>query len=145
MPTELVRSQLRSLLFAFAAFVLLATAAPLAAQLGDAGLWAVRAQRFGRAALPHAHTAGRGASASSVAVGDFDGDGAADLATGAPFSDGPSATPLDECGQVVVRYGVPGRGVDAQTAPQVIAQFVAGSTNAAEVGDHFGAALVACN
>ena len=75
-------------------------------------------------------------------MGDFNGDGADDLATGAPTSDGPNASPVDQCGQVVVRYGVAGAGLDAASAPVVLGQFAGGS---AEVTDIFGRALAACD
>jgi hypothetical protein len=110
-------------------------------QLADVGLSTVRAQRFGRPEMTDPNTTGGDRFASSFAIGDFDGDGADDLATGAPESDGASAAPVDKCGAVHVRYGVAGAGLDAGPAT-VLGQFVSGG---AAVGEKFGSALAACD
>ena len=117
-------------------------AATTAGAQESVGLSSVRAQRLGREALPNANVDGDDFFGFAFAIGDFNGDGAADLATGAPTSDGPNASPVDQCGQVVVRYGVPGSGLDTASAPGVLGQFLSGNP---EVADIFGRALAACD
>ena len=108
----------------------------------DVGLSSVGAQRLGREELPNANVDGNDRFGFAFAVGDFNGDGADDLATGAPLSDGPAANPVDQCGEVVVRYGLPGAGLDALGVPVVLGQFAGGTP---EPGDLFGRALAACD
>ena len=132
-------------LVALCAWMAVGPAAPAVAQQPDVGLSAVRAQRFGRPQLPNANPDGHDLFGYAFAVGDFDGDGVDDLATAAIGSNGLVASPVEDCGQVVVRYGVAGRGLDAASAPTVLGQFLAGSTNAAEPLDYFGLALAACD
>lgn len=139
-----MRTDFRSRRFLFLVAASLLCSAAFA-QTADVGLSSVRAQRFGRLDLPNPNAGGDDRFASAFAVGDFDNDGADDLATGVPRSDGPTAAPVDQCGQVVVRYGIPGRGLDEISAPTVLGQFVAGSWNPAQVADRFGSALVACD
>jgi hypothetical protein len=83
----------------------------------------------------------------SLAVGDFDGNGADDLAIGVPF-EGPDGTDpaRREAGAVHVVYGVPGQGLgfggpqfwhqDSSTADGTVA-------DAREAGDAFGLSLAA--
>ncbi len=79
----------------------------------------------------------------SLASGDFNGDGAEDLATGLPFDDGLVGSGLTDCGSVVVRYGVVGRGLAGGLADTVLSQFAAGSLNPPEANDLYGYALAA--
>ena len=88
-------SPLRAVLLRLAALAagcacLCATTAP--AQ-DSVGLSPLRAQRLGREVLPNANVDGDDFFAFAFAVGDFDGDGADDLATGAPTSDGREREP----------------------------------------------------
>jgi hypothetical protein len=70
---------------------------------------------------------------ATVAAGDFDNDGSADLAAGAPLEDVGSAV---DAGAVSVLYGpVIGLGSDTFT------QDTPGVAGSAETGDRFGAAL----
>jgi hypothetical protein len=60
---------------------------------------------------------------SEVASGDFNGDGVDDLATGIPNDDGIAGSGCTDCGGVVVRYGISGRGLDtalAVTLPELV-------------------------
>lgn len=129
----------------FAALGFLLSAVALDAQSMSVGLSSVRAQRFGRAELPNANPGGEDRFGAAFAIGDFDGDGADDLATGASFNNGPAAAPVERCGQVVVRYGSAGAGLDEAGPLVVLGQFVSGSLNPAEAGDEFGFALAACD
>ncbi len=110
-------------------------------ELPSVGLSTVRAQRFGRVDLPNANSDGNDLFGIASAAGDFNGDGVDDLATGAPGNDGPQPH-VDNCGEVVVRYGIAGRGLDRNSAPTVLGQF---TTGGAEVGDLFGLALASCD
>ncbi|MBI4518603.1 MAG: FG-GAP repeat protein [Deltaproteobacteria bacterium] len=76
----------------------------------------------------------------ALAAGDFDNDGADDLAVGVPEEDLPAA----DGGLVAVLYGDAGTGLQT-TAPTDDAwtQNSAGVEGAAEQGDRFGAALAA--
>jgi hypothetical protein len=81
---------------------------------------------------------------SSLAAGDFNGDGAQDLATGIPFDGGPTDLPLLDAGAVVVRWGVPGIGL-APAPATVLSLYAAGGQSPAHTGDVFGYALAAGN
>jgi FG-GAP repeat len=76
------------------------------------------------------------AFADSLASGDFDGDGRADLAVGVP---GDTAGGVDEAGVVHVVYGSAG-GL-SQDGNQVWHQATAGVGGTAEAGDRFGEAV----
>jgi hypothetical protein len=89
------------------------------------------------------HTGDRFAWA--VATGDFDGDGADDLATGIPFHDGISGFSPADVGAVVVRYGSLGGGLETDLAENILSQTATGTPDPAEEGDHFGWALAACD
>ncbi len=118
-----------------------ATGAAGAVELPSVGLSTVRAQRFGRADLPNANDFGADFFGFASASADFNGDGVDDLATGVSESGGPAPV-VNGCGQVVVRYGVRGRGLDRVSPPTVLGQF---TTGGAEVDDEFGRALAACD
>ena len=119
-------------------------APPLAAQFGAVGLSGVRAQRFANEALVVYGPEANDQLALSLAVGDFNGDGADDLAAGAPF-DNNAFGAIPDGGIVVVRYGVPGVGLNAGPANDVLTQAAAGSPDPAEAGDELGAALASCD
>lgn len=73
----------------------------------------------------------------ALAAGDFDGNGYADLAIGAPFEDLSGST---DAGHVSILYGHAG-GLDPAWKTNQINQPVANGLSAAEPGDHFGFAL----
>jgi hypothetical protein len=80
--------------------------------------------------------------AIALAAGDFNGDGASDLASGIPDDDeigGGCAS----CGMVVVRWGVPGRGLAPGLADTVLHQGLAASPSEPIAGERFGAQLAA--
>ena len=83
--------------------------------------------------------------AYTLAAGDFNGDGADDLATGIPFDDCLADVGPVNCGSVVVRYGVPGAGLATGLADQILNQQESGSPDPAEAEDFFGWALAACD
>jgi hypothetical protein len=74
----------------------------------------------------------------SLAVGDFDGNGYADLAVGVPYESLPSAP---GAGGVNVIYGGP-TGLTS-TSDKFWSQDSSGIPDASETGDHFGYAIVA--
>jgi hypothetical protein len=74
----------------------------------------------------------------AVAVGDFDGDGADDLAAGVPFNDCDFNGNLD-CGSAVVRYGAAGIGLTARI--HTLTQLFPGSPDPPHVEDEFGYTL----
>jgi hypothetical protein len=104
-----------------AAAVALMLAAAAIAQPTSVGLSAVRAQRFGNENLLGFYTPqtldlfGR-----VLAIGDFNGDGADDLATGMPDDDGLADNPIPDSGTVIVRYGIPGSGLATNLADTVL-------------------------
>ncbi len=77
----------------------------------------------------------------AVAVGDFDGDGVDDLAIGLRNDDQPIFS-LADVGQVQIRFGIAGSGLQAQGATvKYLWQGGAASVNDPEAGDHFGESL----
>jgi hypothetical protein len=130
---------------AFAALSFLLPVAPLDAQSSNVGLSSFRAQRFENEAMPPYGPQAGDQFAWSLAAGDFNGDGAFDLATGIPFDDClEEAGPVD-CGSVVVRYGIPGAGLGTGLAEQILNQQESGHPQEAELSDLFGWALAACD
>ncbi len=79
--------------------------------------------------------------ATAVATGDFNGDGAADLATGMPQDDGPEESPVGNAGAVIVRWGVPGQGLGSATT--LLSLFASGGAASAHSSDFYGSALAA--
>ncbi|HEV8631763.1 MAG TPA: FG-GAP repeat protein [Thermoanaerobaculia bacterium] len=77
---------------------------------------------------------------SVLAAGDFNGDGAADLATGIPFDDNVTGS-YHGSGIVVIRYGVVGHGLADGPTNHVLSQFYGGSPGEVTNGALFGAAL----
>ena len=75
----------------------------------------------------------------AFAAGDFNGDGADDLATGIPYDDCDS-TNID-CGAVMLRWGAPGTGLTSTV--QFLSQFAEGSPNPPQAHDRYGRALAA--
>ncbi|MEO8275638.1 MAG: FG-GAP repeat protein [Thermoanaerobaculia bacterium] len=79
----------------------------------------------------------------ALATGDFNGDGAEDLATGIPLDDGLAGFPIADMGAVVVRYGVVRKGLDPSLADTYLSQLQSGSPSAPHAGERFGRALAA--
>lgn len=75
-----------------------------------------------------------------LAAGDYNGDGADDIAIGNPSEDVGSAF---DAGSVVLIYGAPATGIDAANAPAPfeLTQDSPGADEIAELADRFGAAL----
>jgi hypothetical protein len=126
--------------------------ASLAAQLTPIGLSEVRSRWFENATAEPPNlgprtllsdspagtiSIGDGFS-SALAAGDFNGDGAGDLAIGVPGDDDPSFCPNFDCGTVVVRYGARGAGLGEAA---VLRQDPASN----ETEDLFGWALAAAD
>lgn len=76
----------------------------------------------------------------AVATGDFDGDGADDLAIGLRNDDNPLAG-LSDIGQVQIRFGAAGSGLDELVSPKYLWQGGAFPVDDPEPGDHFGESL----
>jgi len=77
----------------------------------------------------------------AVATGDFDGDGVDDLAIGLRNDDQPIG-PIADVGQVQIRFGIAGSGLQPQGANvKYLWQGGASSVDDPEVGDHFGESL----
>jgi hypothetical protein len=78
--------------------------------------------------------------AHATTTGDFNGDGADDLATGIPYDDNAGGLYPDS-GTVVVRYGVLGSGLKAGLATTVLTQAGGGSPDPPANDDYFGWSL----
>jgi hypothetical protein len=137
---------------AFAAPSLLAAVLPAVLAAGPAaagepttgvGLSSVRSQRFVNEDHLLFLREAQDQFAFAVAAGDFDGDGADDLATGIPTDDGLSGSGCLNCGAVVVRYGIAGRGLDPEPATTFLSGQAPGAPDPAEPQDRLGASLVA--
>lgn len=105
------------------------------------GLSSVRAQAFANEDLLFFTPEVGDLFGWSLAAGDFNGDGAEDLATGMPYDDGLVGSGLTDCGTVIVRYGVVGSGLAGGLADTVLSQFLGGSPNPPESNDRLGMAL----
>src|SRR6187402_1470639 len=116
---------------------------PLAATAAESavGLSPVAAQGFANEDLLFFVPADYDRFGWSTAAGDFNADGAMDLATGVPYDDGLIGSGLTYVGLVVVRWGVPGGRLDTGLADTVLSQFAAGSLGDPETNDRFGASL----
>ena len=126
------------------ALLTLAFTAAAAAQTTAIGLSAVRAQRFGNENLLGFYTPqGGDFFALALASGDFNHDGADDLATGMPYDNGIAGSEVRDSGTVIVRYGVAGSGLDTRLASTVLRQ--GSRPDPAEVEDLYGHALAACD
>ncbi|HEV8629375.1 MAG TPA: FG-GAP repeat protein [Thermoanaerobaculia bacterium] len=139
-----LRSHTRGSSLAVATAFLLTLATAAAAQTTAIGLSAVRAQRFGNENLLGFYTPqGGDVFALALAAGDFNGDGADDLATGIPYDNGIVGSDIKDSGTVVVRYGIPAAGLATNLASTVLRQTPA--LDPPEVGDQYGESLAACN
>ena len=84
----------------------------------------------------------------ALAAGDFNGDGFADLAVGAPGEDLESPAFIQDAGAVTIYYGSAGGligGEHVAGSSQVLHQNSANVTGASEDLDNFGQALTAAN
>jgi hypothetical protein len=124
--------------FVFLAVLVSATAAKAA----SVGLSSVGAQRFSNEDLLVFIPESGDRFAWSLATGDFNGDGADDLASGVPYDDGFGVV---DSSLVIVRYGVPGSGLETGLADNALSQFFGGGPDPDEEGDRFGWALAACD
>ncbi len=126
-----------------ATFALAILSTPIVDAQAAIGLSAVRAQAFFNETIDGFPPEQDDAFAQALAAGDFNGDGAQDLATGIPGDNGPSDLPLDSAGAVVVRWGVPGKGLSTTLAPSLLSLYAAGGPTQAHAGDLYGHALAA--
>jgi hypothetical protein len=112
---------------------------PLGAQPRPAiGLTAHGAQLFAEA-IAGENAPGTGDNFGfSVAAGDFDDDGADDLAVGIPFNDCATGA-IADCGSASVRWGVRNLGLGTETT--FLGQTTAGSPNFNEPLEQYGYAL----
>jgi len=120
--------------------------APPAALLGQAfgiGVSSVRSQAFANEAALFFPPQQGDLFAFSLAAGDWNGDGADDIASGLPLDDGVLGVEVLDAGAVQVRYAIPGIGMSAASTVQMISQFDAGSPDPDEVDDRFGYAVAA--
>ena len=143
-----MRSKPRHPLAAVSAFLVFVSATALAAaataQIPSVGLSSVRSQRFGNENLLGFYTPQEQDQFGSwLATGDFNGDGADDLATGMYLDDGLADYPIVDSGSVVVRYGISGQGLATSLAGTVLRQTPA--VNPPEEGDGFGSSLASCD
>jgi hypothetical protein len=127
------------------ALTLALVASPLAAQYGAIGLSGVGGQRFANEDIIFFEPQAGDRFGWVFATGDFNGDGADDLATGIPYDDGIVGFEIADCGAVVVRYGVPGEGLAGGSASTFLNQIGGGGPDPAEEGDLFGGTLAACD
>ncbi len=134
------RLALLAALVAFVALLAPVTAPPLGAA-ASVGLSSVRSQTFGNEDLFFFQPWTADRFGWAVAAGDFNNDGAMDLATGMPSDDGLAGGGLIDVGIVVVRWGIPGTGLAMGLADTVLSQYAAGSLSAPESNDEFGHAL----
>ena len=125
---------------ASAALTVLFAAAPALAQIYPwVGLSSLDADLFAEAGIGIDGPNAADHFGFSVAAGDFNGDGVDDLATGVPFNDCDATVP--DCGSVVVRYGLPGSGL--QSAFFVLRQPGIDLPDGAERNEQYGYALAA--
>ncbi len=123
---------------ALVTLAMVAPAATLAQGPGWVGLSSVRSQYFVNEDLLFYVPELGDAFGAALATGDFNGDGADDLATGVPYDNGLAGFEIEDVGLVIVRYGVPGSGLETGLADTVLRQNVL-----VEAGDFFGYALAA--
>jgi len=129
-----------STLWICTAMTLLAAASGRSA-LAD-GLSATNSQLFFETGANPLHPPAAGDQLGyAVAVGDFDGDGVDDLAISLRDDDQPIG-PIADVGQVQIRWGIAGPGLQPQGATvKYLWQGGTSSVNDPEPGDHFGESL----
>lgn len=107
------------------------------------GLSGVRSQAFFNEEIDGFPPEQEDSFAQALAAGDFNGDGAQDLATGIPGDNGPIDLPLNNAGAVIVRWGEPGKGLGTTPPPTILSLYAGGGPTHAHVGDLYGRALAA--
>jgi hypothetical protein len=138
-PTPLATPRLSPLAFALSAVLVLAAPAALFPQgPGFVGLSSVRSQYFTNENLLFYVPESFDNFGAALAAGDFNGDGADDLATGIPYDNGLAGFEMSNVGLAVVRYGIAGSGLETGLADTVLRQ-----TSFAEPDDNFGFAMAA--
>ncbi|MEO8275636.1 MAG: hypothetical protein ABI639_05410 [Thermoanaerobaculia bacterium] len=110
---------------------------------GAVSLSSVRAQLFSNDALPPYLPEAEDNFSFAMAIGDFNGDGADDLATAMPGDSGPIDAPVQSMGAVIVRYGIPRQGLTPGLATTYLSQLAPGSPDPAQPNEWFGYALAA--
>ncbi len=120
----------------------LAPASEVAAQVSF-GLSSVRVQTFDNEDFGNYLPERGDRFAAELATGDFNGDGADDLATGIPNDNGPAAAPIENMGAVVVRFGIPGSGLAPPPATVILHQPMSGGFDNAAPSEFFGVTLAA--
>jgi hypothetical protein len=123
----------------------LAWGAAAGAQVGSVGLSPIGGQTFDHLDLGAFRAQGGDQFGAALASGDFDGDGADDLATGIPFHDGIVGSEIPDIGAVMVRYGSLGQGLRTGPVGAFLTQLSADSPDPADEDDQFGFALAACD
>ena len=130
------------LAIALVTLAMVALPAAFAQGPGWVGLSSVRSQYFVNEDLLFYVPETLDAFGAALATGDFNGDGADDLATGIPYDNGLAGFELDNMGIVVVRYGVAGFGLESGLADTVLSKYNGAFWDPVE-GDRFGYALAA--
>jgi len=109
------------------------------AQEGSVGLSSVRSHQFDNEDLLFFDPQAGDLFAFALAAGDFNNDGADDLASGIPLDDGVAGLGIVDCGAAVVRWGVVGAGLGSDWT--FLTQASAGSPDLNEDDDRYGQAL----
>jgi hypothetical protein len=127
---------LRTVAFGALLLSLSALASPAGAQLDTAG-----SEILSEGDLLFYRPARNDQFGSVLATGDFNGDGAADLATGIPLDDNLDNSWRDS-GIVIVRWGILGSGLETGLATTVLSQANGGGPSEPNEDELFGKALV---
>jgi len=130
----------RSLALLTAALILVAVPDPGGAA-SFVGVSSVRAQWFENSTIPFFPVDPGEHFGAALAAGDFNGDGAMDLATGVPEDSGSTVDPQFEVGAVYVRWGVPGSGLAPGPATTILNAYAQGSQLPVDYSWNYGAAL----
>jgi hypothetical protein len=91
------------------------------------GVSSVRAQWFENTTIPFYPVDAGELFGAALAAGDFNGDGAMDLAIGVPQDSGSTIEPEFETGAVFIRWGVLGVGLAAGPATTILNAYAEGS------------------
>lgn len=105
------------------------------------GVSSVRAQWFENSVIPFYPVDSGEHFGAALAAGDFNGDGAMDLAIGVPEDTGSTVDPELEVGAVYVRWGVPGAGLAPGPATTILNAYAQGSQLPVDNSWKYGAAL----